>query len=159
MTDDSAGRFRVERVEVATLRPLRHEVLREGLPAEAAVFEGDDDPLAAHFAAFESARVVSVGSIMPDSPPWDPESEGAWRIRGMATLAALRGLGLGRRVLDALLGHAARHGGQVAWCHARIGALDFYRRAGFDTTGEVFDDGVAIHQSMWRELDTLSSGR
>jgi ribosomal protein S18 acetylase RimI-like enzyme len=71
----------------------------------------------------------------------------------MATSERYRGHGLGRRVLDALVAHATEHDASLLWCHARIGALDFYRDSGFVTIGERFDDGVAIHQSMWRILE------
>ena len=71
----------------------------------------------------------------------------------MATKEGFRGQELGRHVLDALVAHAVGHGGTFIWCHARIGALDFYQHAGFVTIGDVFDDGVALHQSMWRALE------
>jgi len=70
----------------------------------------------------------------------------------MATKDEMRGRGLGTLVLDALIEHARASGGEIIWCHARIGALDFYRRAGFVTIGDAFDDGLALHNSMWRDL-------
>ena len=139
------------------IRPLRHEVLRPGLPEGSTRFRGDDHPLALHVAvravtAGRTDDVLSVGTVFPDPPPWEPGRTDAWRIRGMATKGDFRGQGFGRSVLDALLAHAVDHGGTFVWCHARLGALDFYRHTGFVTIGDVFDDGVAIHQSMWRTL-------
>jgi GNAT superfamily N-acetyltransferase len=147
----------LERVPVEVVRPLRLDVLRAGMPPEAAVFEGDDHPEAAHFdiRRRDTGDVLSVGTIYPDPPPWDPDRDGAWRIRGMATKDGERGNGYGRDVLDALVHHALERGGTLAWCNARIGATEFYRRAGFVTTGEVFDDGVAVHQAMWRPLSDV----
>jgi len=145
--------LRLEHVSATEVRPLRNEVLRPGQPLSSTHFDGDDHPLAAHVAIrLGETEIVSVGSVFPDSPPWEPESEGAWRIRGMATKDRVRGRGLGRRVLHALIEHASDHGGTLVWCHARVGAIDFYGEAGFATLGEVFDDGVALHQSMWRLL-------
>jgi ribosomal protein S18 acetylase RimI-like enzyme len=157
--------------------PLRHAVLRPGLPVESVRFRGDDHPEGAHAAAIldgdhgddsdhpdhrdhrhhrdhavDVDEIVSVGTIFPDPPPWDPAADGAWRIRGMATAEGVRGRGFGRRVLDALIAHAVAHGASLVWCHARAGAVDFYRRAGFVTTGEPFHDAIAPHQSMYRVL-------
>jgi ribosomal protein S18 acetylase RimI-like enzyme len=123
---------------------------------DAARFRGDDDPLALHVAVrlhdTGSSLVVAVGTVVPDPLPWAPDRGPSWRIRGMATKYGFRGDGHGRRVLDALIAHASDHGGRYLWCHARIDALDFYRRAGLVTIGDRFDDGVAVHHSMWSEL-------
>jgi GNAT superfamily N-acetyltransferase len=148
-------RFTVESLDVEAIRPIRHEVLRPGLPEDSTRFRGDDHPLSGHIGVrlLRNGRrslIVAVGTVFPDPPPWDPGRAHAWRIRGMATKEGSRGQGLGRCVLDALVSHATDRAGVFIWCHARIGALDFYRRAGFVTIGDIFDDGVAIHQSMWR---------
>jgi ribosomal protein S18 acetylase RimI-like enzyme len=150
-------------VDAEVTHPLRLTVLRPGMGPESVRFPGDDHPLAAHAAAsltvgeHPGPQVVAVGSVYPDPPPWEPERPRAWRIRGMATRPAVRSRGLGRAVLDALMAHAAAHGGEVIWCHARIGALDFYRRAGFVAVGSTFDDGVAMHRSMSRPLGAVDA--
>jgi GNAT superfamily N-acetyltransferase len=153
----------LEAVSVGVIRPLRHEVLRGGHPEDSVRFRGDDHPLVLHVAARlvtndRDGEVVAIGTVFPDAPPWEPARVHGWRIRGMATREEYRGHGLGRRVLDALVAHATDHGGSLLWCHARIGALDFYRRDGFVTIGERFDDGVAIHQSVWRTLGVHDEG-
>ena len=148
----------VESVSAGVIRPLRHAVLRAGLREDTVRFRGDGHPLVLHVAVRivtndREGEVVAVGTIFPDAPPWEPSRVHSWRIRGMATGERHRGHGLGRRVLDALVAHAIDHDATFLWCHARIGALDFYRHAGFVTMGELFDDGIAIHQSMWRTLE------
>lgn len=152
-TEPESTALTVEHVTAADVRPLRTEVLRAGQPPSSTCFDGDDHPLAAHVAARSDVTgIVSVGSVYPDPAPWEPDRQGAWRIRGMATSEPARGKGLGRRVLDALMEHAMAHDGDLIWCNARTGALDFYRKAGFETVGEEFDDGIALHQSMRRAL-------
>ena len=163
MTESCALEF----VEAAAVRPLRHEVLRPGRPAADAVFEGDDDPRAAHVAVrgrgvFERRagprpEVLAVGSVVPSAPPWEPARAG-WRIRGMATRPDARGRGLGRAVLDALLAHVAGHGGGLAWCNARVGVQRFYSAAGFTPRGEEFDvAGIGPHVQMWRTVGAAGS--
>ena len=151
-------------VPVALVRPLRQVVLRPGRPVEESEYPGDDHPLARHVAARlgHHGEVVSVGSLLPEAPPWpvpglpdEARSGGgdARRIRGMATREGLRGRGWGRLVLDQLLEAAAAQGAMVVWCNARTGAVPFYRRAGFAAVGEPFDlAGIGEHLAMVRTL-------
>src|SRR5205823_219035 len=71
---------------------LRHAILRQGLAREAAIFEGDDAPSSRHCGAFDGA--LAVGCATMHASRW--EDEPAWQLRGMATVAELRGMGLGR---------------------------------------------------------------
>lgn len=79
-------------------------------------------------------------------------ADGSARIGRMAVSRSLRGSGVGRAVLDALL-HAARSGGlREVRLHAQIAAVDFYRRAGFAERGEPFDEAGITHVEMTRAL-------
>ena len=152
-------------VPVETVRPLRAEVLRPGLPMELSVYPGDEDPDTCHVALRlgPEGPVLAVGSLLAEAPPpflaegptvpAPATAERWWRIRGMATAADRRGQGLGRGVLEALLDAAARAGGGVVWCNARVPALDFYLRAGFEPVGEVFEEPlIGPHRAMRRRV-------
>jgi hypothetical protein len=163
--------FRVLRVEPDVVLPLRHAVLRTGRPWADALYELDEHPLSAHFAALPGAAsgaasgaaiVLAAGSVLPETPGWEPdwpegrpEHEGlAWRVRGMATRRDLRGSGLGSRVLTSLLAHVRTNGGGLVWCTARLGALSLYERAGFAARGEPgLIAGLGAHQTMWTQVD------
>lgn len=109
-------------------------------------------PATAHFAALAGERVLSVGSVMADAHPRDPEAND-WRVRGMATVPEQRGQGLGARVLAALEAHAREEGGGRVWCNARIGARSFYERAGWAVEGEEYEiPGIGPHLLMARPL-------
>jgi GNAT superfamily N-acetyltransferase len=131
-----------ELVPVGFVRPLRLAVLRPGRPPEAAVWPGDDDPLAGHVAVFDDGgRVVAVGSVVPE--------EGGFRVRGMATDPSARGRGLGALVLDALVHHARAQGAEVIWASARLPAVTLYERAGFAPEGEDYEvPGIGPHRRM-----------
>jgi predicted GNAT family N-acyltransferase len=144
-------------VEVALVRPLRGEVLRPGRPAESSVMPGDDHPLSRHAAATVDGVAVAVGTILPEAPPWDPDLDSSWRLRGMATRDGLRGGGLGSAVLAALLEHARREHGRLVWCNARIRAQPFYERFGFAPRGEHFMTEGVEHVQMWRDLGEPTS--
>ena len=140
-------------IEAEASRPIRHEVLRRGLPFGQTALEGDDDPDTFHAGAFVDGELVAVGRVSREPPPGSDDA-GAWRLRGMATLEAYRGRGLGRAILDACLEHAAARGGREVWCNARVRARPFYERAGFRAEGEVFDVAdIGPHVRMRRGLE------
>ena len=60
--------------------------------------------------------------------------------------------GVGRAVLDALLGAARDRGDREALLHAQMSAVPFYERAGFGCRGEPFDDAGIEHVEMVRSL-------
>ena len=61
-------------------------------------------------------------------------------IRGMAVAKHLQGQGVGGRLLSAGIDRARERGARFVWARARDGALDFYRRHGFDVVGDQFID-------------------
>src|SRR3954471_3152457 len=81
--------------EILDLRP---DVLRHGLPREAAVFEGDADPAARHYGAFVGGRVVCCAT--PPARRWGGVP--AWRLRVMAAAADARGQGIGQALMTFL---------------------------------------------------------
>jgi len=135
---------RVARVDVAVLRPLRQRVLRPHQTLAEQVFDGDDDPLAGHFAAFADDgddRPIGIASITPEPhPSGAPAAAVDFRVRGMATDPERgRGTGAGGALLLACLDHARAHGATRVWCNARTPARGFYERYGFVAEGEEFE--------------------
>jgi YbgC/YbaW family acyl-CoA thioester hydrolase len=77
----------------------------------------------------------------------EPEP-GVARIGRMAVRADLRGSGVGRAVLHALLDEARRRGLREAVLHAQLTAAGFYRREGFSPRGAIFEEVGIAHQEM-----------
>jgi GNAT superfamily N-acetyltransferase len=135
----------VREVTLAETRALRQSVLR---PHEAVDDLAVEEP-AGTFAvgAFDDARLIAVGLVAPS------DDRGAWRVRGMATVADARGRGAGAAVLDALLLHAGACGASRVWCNARTPARRFYERAGFSATSDVFElPHIGPHVVMGRAV-------
>ena len=163
----------VERIPVAASYPLRQAVLRPHQTIDQVAAPGDDDPESATFGVIDRATgsVVGTATVLRAEAPMakdgaDFTADGAggaapaWRLRYMATRDDLRGQGLGSRALEAALAHVAAEGGRggmgrvLVWCNARVPAIGFYERAGFQTWGEQWDSPLGPHVVMWRTVDT-----
>jgi predicted GNAT family N-acyltransferase len=88
---------------------------------------------------------LGTGRLLPHTP-------GAGRIGRMAVRADMRGSGVGMAVLQALVDSARSQGLQHLVLHAQVTAASFYRRAGFEPRGPVFDEVGIPHQEMVRDL-------
>jgi predicted GNAT family N-acyltransferase len=136
-------------VTAEEVRPLRHSVLRPGQAFEETVYPGDDAGV--HLAAFDGDRLVGIASLYQEDRVGGPA--GGWRLRGMATDAAVRGAGFGAALLAGCMEHVAGAGGSELWCNARMSAVGFYRRAGFDVVSEEFEvPGIGTHVVMVRAV-------
>jgi predicted GNAT family N-acyltransferase len=51
--------------------------------------------------------------------------------------------------------HAYERAGHMIWCNARLSAVRFYEKLGFETRGDEFDiPDVGPHVVMWRTLES-----
>jgi len=129
---------------------LRYEVLRAGLPREAAIFEGDSAATSRHYGAFVDGR--NVGCTTLHLNHWLDEP--AWQLRGMATAPDFRGAGVGQELLafveaDILETHPVH----LLWCNARVPAIRFYQRFGWQIVSEEFEIPTAgPHVRMVKRL-------
>ena len=88
---------------------------------------------------------LATGRLLAPAP-------GVAQIGRMAVQASMRGSGIGRAVLDALVQAAQARGDHEVLLHAQTSAEGFYRRAGFSPRGAVFDEAGIAHQEMVRAL-------
>jgi predicted N-acetyltransferase YhbS len=150
MDSSSKTAISVSRVLPEAVLDLRHRMLRQGMPAEAAIFEGDDEPTAIHLGAFE--RGTLVGCVTLIRRDW--KGEPAWQLRGMAVDETMQKRGVGAAMLgevDAMIA-ASEHSPQL-WCNARIGAKGFYERHGWKVESELFEIPTAgPHYLMSKRL-------
>ena len=146
---DAAAQL-IRRITAEELRPLRHSVLRPGQAFEETRYPGDDAGL--HLGAFDGDRLVGIASLYEEDRGGG--RAGGWRLRGMATDPGVRGAGFGAALLAACLDTVAAAGGTELWCNARMAAVGFYRRAGFEVVSEEFDvPGIGAHVVMSRPVD------
>lgn len=129
----------VREVPPEIVQPLRHKVLRPGLPFDTAIWARDQPPDSRHFAAMDAQdRVLGVASFYHQDTDLAP-NEPAWQLRGMAVEQALRGQGVGQKVLlESIDLLQASDPVRVIWCNARVSAIGFYEKLGFAVLGEPF---------------------
>jgi GNAT superfamily N-acetyltransferase len=147
--------YTVMRVPVERTRALRKAVLRPYLPADDPYVLPDDHlPTTVTFGAVTpDGRLIGVGRVTPERPPFDTEREPSWRLRGMATSPESRNRGVGSAVLRAVIDQIADSGGGILWCNARVSALGLYERGGLRRWGEVWEEPhIGPHVVMWRDI-------
>ena len=118
--------------------PLRLAVLRPGRPIETAKFPGDDLPTTQHFGAFRDGHLLGIASLYQAELPERPGPR-ALQLRGMATSPDVRGMGFGRALARACMAFTRENGVELLWCNARVGAVGFYRKLGFEIVGTEFE--------------------
>ena len=136
----------VRRATPEEIRPLRHAVLRPGLPLRASVYSDDDR--ATHIGAWDDGSLVGCATVFLD--PWEgsdavPAEPDAWRLRGMAVDPSRHRTGVGRLVLTGVVDAAWAGGAPLLWANARTTALPFYEANGWVVVGEEFitaDTGI-----------------
>jgi GNAT superfamily N-acetyltransferase len=138
-----------ERVAVEEILDLRYDVLRAGLPREAANFPGDDDPKTVHLAARDGDVVVGCATVLVNQ--W--ENQPACQLRGMAVDPAYQKRGVGRRLLVEIERVAVEHTVSLIWANARMPAAGFYQKNGWEIVSEMFEIPTAgPHFKMIRRL-------
>ena len=104
------------------------------------------DAVCLHAVAYNRLGVpLATGRLLDHAP-------GVAKIGRMAVQAPMRGSGVGRAVLDALLQAARARGDREVLLHAQTSAAAFYRRAGFVPQGPAFEEAGMPHQAMLRVL-------
>ncbi len=115
-------------------------VIEQNVPIELEWDEGDE--VSTHAVAYDQqGRPVATGRLLPDG-----------HIGRMAVSQSLRGQGIGKQVLIALLDHARQDGHQELVLHAQTHAVPFYERQGFVVEGEEFIEADMPHRLMRKRL-------
>ncbi|MGY4829238.1 YbgC/FadM family acyl-CoA thioesterase [Sphaerotilaceae bacterium SBD11-9] len=129
-------------------RSIRTSVFIEeqGIPVQMEWDEADPDPGCIHAVAYNRfGQPLATGRLLEHVP-------GVAKIGRMAVTQTMRGSGVGRSVLDALMKTARERGYREAVLHAQTSAEAFYSRAGFVPRGVVFEEVGIPHIEMMRNL-------
>lgn len=142
----------IREITATETHSVRHPVLRAGKPVETCIFPGDEDEGTIHLGYFINCALVGIASLYPQSHP-ELNAQNPYQLRGMAVLPHHQGHGYGEALVrEALLKTKINHG-DLLWCNARIKAVPFYEKMGFDTFGPPFEIGnIGPHYVMYHKL-------
>ena len=126
--------------------PLRSEVFvdEQEVPAELEVDELDATALHA-VVLNKLGQAVATGRLL------QPQAHVA-QIGRMAVSKPLRGGHLGQMVVESFIQAARKRGDREVLLHAQCSAEGFYRRLGFKSHGDIFDDAGIDHIEMTLQL-------
>lgn len=140
----------VRSAAIAEIIVLRHDVIIVGTARTSDAFDGDELPTTQHFGAFLDVSVIGCASYM--QVPW--QDEPAWQLRGMGVRADCQQRGVGTHLAvesERLLRQASPI--HQLWCNARLSAVAFYERLGWQAVSDVFDvPEVGPHRRMVKSL-------
>lgn len=117
----------------------------QGVPPELEPDEFDANAL--HLLAANATTGEAVGTARVVD-----KGNGVAKIGRVAVRQNARGRGVGQRLMDCALDHAARAGHTVAVLDAQVHVIAFYERLGFVAEGPIFDDAGIPHRRMTLRL-------
>jgi ribosomal protein S18 acetylase RimI-like enzyme len=124
-----------------TLR-LRQQVL---YPAQKLYeMELDEDNNAIHFGAFTDKALVGVISLF--------QHDTIFQFRKLAVLPEFQKMGIGNSLLNRVEEFSRSENGTSIWCNARVSAIGFYMKAGYDHTGKLFSKNGFDYEILEKSL-------
>ncbi len=129
---------------------LRLQELRKNMTLSEKI-PGDFDESTVHLGLFEDDQLACIATFMPASS--DLFKEKQYRLRGMATDEAHQKKGYGKAVLLKAEELLKERGIDLIWCNARVVALGFYMKLGYEIIGEEFDiPQIGGHFVMFKRI-------
>jgi predicted GNAT family N-acyltransferase len=115
----------------------------QGVPRELEV-DGDDDIARHAVAVTADGTVVATMRLVT--------RDGVVKVGRVAVDREWRGHGIASRLLDRAVEYAQQQRAETLRLAAQVAAIDLYRKAGFRSVGEPFDEAGIEHVWMVREV-------
>ena len=139
-------------LSAADTHELRLKVLKVPNAEYAYDYKGDNLPSTFHLGLMQGKELVCIASFFDNSCAQDPEAN-AVQLRGMATDQAFHGHGFGKLIMQKAFEACREKGYELLWCNARVHAIPFYEKLGFEVISEPFMvPRVGMHRVMKRKL-------
>ena len=131
---------------------IRQEILRPTQSIDDCKYEGDLDESTFHVGAFVDGKLICIGSFYQEAQE-GLEGDKPYRLRGMATLPAYRGNGIGKQLIEYSEEILNERGCELWWCNARTSAGRYYKKLGLIQLGDIFViDPIGPHVKMYKKL-------
>ena len=93
-----------------------------------------------HFLAFHNNNPVGTAR-------WRYTDKGI-KLERFAVIDKYRGMGIGSALLQATLENIGNHEGKHIYLHSQNQAIPFYRKFGFEISGDEFEEAGILHHEM-----------
>jgi len=136
------------------IRKLRHDVLWPHKSSfEDCVIEPDEIETTFHMGAVEKNIVVGTSTFLIDiNDKFETKSQ--YRLRAMATSPSVRGMQVGRQIIEVAIEKLKNLEIELLWCDARLESTGFYEKLGFKMKGEIYNvPEIGPHKLMYFELN------
>lgn len=142
--------IRIIKLKAEDTYSIRKEVLRKNMTLSHKM-KGDHDSDALHLGIYKSEKLVCIGSFMKATRA--DLSGRQYQLRGMATSGSAQGKGYGKLLLQEAETILKNKDIDIIWCNARVVAIDFYKKMGYQVIGEVFEaPQIGPHYVMYKKL-------
>ncbi|MGH7988002.1 MAG: GNAT family N-acetyltransferase [Candidatus Binataceae bacterium] len=134
-----------DRAQIERAHAIRRRVFIEEQHVPEELELDEDDARALHVLALDASdTAVGCGRMVAHGDEV--------KIGRMAVLRERRGQGIGRRILEFLMEAAKARGYCGAMLHAQVAVEGFYRKSGYRSIGDVFEEAGIMHRLMRRDL-------
>ena len=144
--------FDIRIITAAETYPLRHKILRQNEPIEKCVYPYDTADSTVHFGLFENNVLFGIISVFETKKDIFTDKK-QFQIRGMAVLENHQKKGYGAALVKHAMEYLQKEQEFLIWFNARIIALGFYDKLGFEKIGTVFEIvPIGMHYIMYKRF-------
>lgn len=141
----------IKQISAKETYPLRIEILRKGI-AKNYQFKEDTHASSIHLGAYKGDQCIGILTLVKKKLS-QASTINSYQLRGMAINKDFQRQGIGKKLVLEAFSLLQDKIVEVAWCNARINAVDFYKKIGFKSIGEAFDiPSIGIHYQMMKEI-------
>jgi len=141
----------IKKIAATETYSVRLPVLRKGKPIESCHFDGDDLETTLHFGLYLDPELVGIISLFKKNNPSFSEKN-QYQIRGMAVLENHRKKDFGKTLIIHCEEECNNQGVDLIWFNARIEAVGFYEKMGYQKEGIPFNiPDVGKHIVMFKK--------
>lgn len=145
--------IQIRQIPQEDLIDIRHSVLRANGERSECYFDGDNDLGVFHLGLYSKDSLVCVASFYPENNP-SLKANKQYRLRGMATMPSEQSKGYGAQLIRKACEILEEREADLLWCNARASALSFYKKHGFETTGDEFEiKGIGPHYVCTKRIE------
>lgn len=144
--------IQIRKITAAETYPLRHKILRKNEPIEKCVYPFDTADSTVHFGLFENNILLGIISVFETKKEVFNDKK-QFQIRGMAVLENHQKNGYGATLVKHTMTYLQKEQEFLIWFNARIIALGFYEKLGFEKIGTEFEIvPIGMHYIMYKRF-------